>query len=349
MEPVIRDKNFMVETNIKRDGLKYYDIEDCEEMVLHGDIKLIDGKYRRLPEDIAKSVNECVDEMHDRTAGGRVRFITNSPYIAIHVELVSVLKMNHFPITGSVGMDLYSGTRYYGTFVPPFGVQNAFESVIDLDGEEREYTINLPLYSGVTRLFIGIKEGSVLKIPTPYRLDKPVVYYGSSITQGGCASRPGVAYQAILTRELNVDHINMGFSGGARGEDAIIDYVSDLPMSAFVSDYDHNAPSVSHLAATHEKLYREVRRKHPDIPILFLSRPKYHLNADERKRLEVVKATYEKAMSEGDYNVYFIPGPELLNEQVRECCLVDNTHPTDAGFVSMAYAILPTLKKMLNL
>lgn len=348
MEPTIRDKNFIVETNIKREGLKYIDIEECDEMLLHG-VQLIDGKYRRLPEDIAKSVNECVDEMHDRTAGGRVRFITNSPYIAIHAEMVSVLKMNHFAITGSVGMDLYSGTRYYGTFVPPFGVDTVFESVIDLDGEEREYTINLPLYSGVKRLFVGIKEGCTLKAPSPYRLDKPVVYYGSSITQGGCASRPGVAYQAILTRELHVDHINMGFSGGARGEDPIVDYVAGLEMSAFVSDYDHNAPTADHLRATHEKLYRAVRKNHPDIPILFLTRPKFHLDANEKLRLEIVKETYEKALSEGDSNVYFIPGPELLNEQVRECCLVDNTHPTDAGFVSMAYAILPTLKKMLNL
>ncbi len=348
MEYQIRDKNFIVETNISREGLKYYDIEECDEMVLYG-VKLMDGRYRRIPEELAKSVNECVDEMHDRPAGGRVRFITNSPYIAIHAETVNVLKMNHFAITGSTGMDLYSGTRYYGTYVPPFGVETAFEGVVDLDGEEREYTINLPLYSGVKRLFVGIKEGCTLKAPSPYRLDKPVVYYGSSITQGGCASRPGVAYQAILTRELNIDHINLGFSGGARGEDPIIEYIASLEMSAFVSDYDHNAPSVDHLRATHEKLYRAVRRNHPDIPILFLSRPQYYLNEPEKLRLEIVKATYEKALSEGDKNVYFIPGPELLTDEVRDCCLVDNCHPTDAGFVSMAYRILPVLKKMLNL
>jgi hypothetical protein len=120
-------------------------------------------------------------------------------------------------------------------------------------------------------------------------------------------------------------------------------------MSAFVSDYDHNAPSLDILRGTHEKLYRAVRKNHPNIPILFLSRPQFHLNDNEKIRLEIVKATYEKALAEGDNNVYFIPGPELLNEQVRECCLVDNTHPTDAGFVSMAYAILPTLTKMLDL
>ncbi len=348
MEPTIRDKNFIVETNIQRDGLKYIDIENSDEMLLHG-VKLIDGKYRRIPEELAKNVNECVEEMHDRPAGGRVRFITNSPYIAIHAEMVNVLKMNHFAITGSTGMDLYSGTRYYGTFVPPFGVDTGYEGVIDLDGEEREYTINLPLYSGLKRLYVGIKEGCTLKSPSPYRLDKPVVYYGSSITQGGCASRPGVAYQAILTRELHIDHVNLGFSGGARGEDPIIDYIANLEMSAFVSDYDHNAPTLDILRGTHEKLYRAVRKNHPDIPILFLSRPQFHLNADEKIRLEIVKATYEKALSEGDKNVYFIPGPDLLNEQVRECCLVDNCHPTDAGFVSMAYAILPTLKKMLDL
>lgn len=348
MESQIRDKNFIVETNISREGLKYYDIEECKEMVLYG-VKLIDGRYRRLPEELAKCVNECVDEMHDRPAGGRVKFITNSPYIAIHAKTVNVLIMNHFPTTGSTGMDLYGGTRYYGTYVPSSNFETAYESVIDLDGEEREYTINLPLYSGLTRLYVGIKEGCTLKAPVPYRLDKPVVYYGSSITQGACASRPGCAYQAILTRELNIDHINLGFSGGARGEDPIIDHIANLEMSAFVCDYDHNAPTVDVLRATHEKLYRAVRNNHPDIPILFLSRPKFYLNKDEKMRLEIIKTTYERALSEGDKNVYFIPGPDLINEQVRECCLVDNCHPTDAGFVSMAYAILPTLKKMLSL
>lgn len=343
------DKNFAFEPTVKREGLTFFNVLETPEFSIHG-VFHDNGKYRRMPEDVAKAVSEGVYHLHTNTAGGRIRFITNSPYVAIRAEVENCGKMSHFPFTASIGLDLYAGKRYVGTFVPPFGIQYCFENVVDhnLEGEQI-FTINMPLYTDVKKLYVGLKEGCVLKAAPEYTVTNPIVYYGSSITQGGCASRPGNAYENIVTQLLDCDHINLGFSGSAYAEDVMIDYLASLDMSLFVCDYDHNAPSVDHLVNTHEKLYRAVRKTHPSTPILFLTRPKYHLNNDEVRRLNVVRTTYEKALNEGDKNVYFITGPELMNEQAWESGLVDNTHPNDCGFVSMGYKVSEAVKEILKL
>ena len=343
------DKNFAVQSTIERQGLVYMNVEDRAEMSVHG-VFLDDGKYRRLPNEVAKNTNEGVHYLHTHTAGGRIRFVTNSPFIAVLVKYNCVEKMPHFPLTGSIGLDLYRNNIYISTFTPSMGITDTFEGIKDIpESGEAEYTINMPLYSGVSEIYVGLKEGSVLKSASPYKITKPVVYYGSSITQGGCASRAGNSYQSIISRILDVEYLNLGFSGSAKGEKAISDYIASLDMSAFVLDYDHNAPSVDHLRATHKPLFDNVRKNHPDLPILLLTRPKYHLTDEEKQRLEVVKQTFETAIAEGDKNVYFIPGNELIEERFSEIVLVDNCHPNDAGFASMAYAIIPVLKKMLGL
>lgn len=342
------DNNFAVNSSITQEGLTYINVESRKEFSVHG-VYFEDGKYRRLPEEVAANTNPGVHFLSTDAAGGRVRFKTNSPFIAIYATYDHVGKMPHFPFTGSVGFDVYRNGIYIRTFVPPMEVNDTFESIIDVPAEDAEYTINLPLYSGLTSLNIGLKEGSSLSPADPYDITLPIVYYGSSITQGGCASRPGNAYQSVISRVLNAEFINLGFSGSAKGETAISDYIASLEMSAFVLDYDHNAPTVEHLMATHKPLFDNVRKHHPDLPILLISRPKHHLTEDEVKRLEVVRNTYETAIAEGDKNVYFIPGNELIEERFAEHALVDNCHPNDCGFLSMAYMILPVLKKMLNI
>lgn len=341
------DKNFSVNTQIQREGLRFYNIEQ-QPFAVYG-VQMDDGRYRRLPESVAKATSEGVLQLHTNTAGGRVRFVTDSPYIAISAKMDGLGKMPHFPFTASIGMDLYTGKKYLGTYVPPMTATEGFEGVIDIkDPCDREYTINFPLYSNVIALYVGIKEGCSLKAAPAYSLEKPIVYYGSSITQGGCASRPGNAYESIIGRDLDCDHINLGFSGNAKGEDAITEYIAGLEMSVFVLDYDHNAPTVEHLQNTHEKMFKRIRQSHPDLPILMLTRPKYYLTEHEIERLTVVENTYKNAVAAGDKNVYFIPGPDLLIDMVRESALVDNCHPTDAGFVSMAYVVGKKIKEILN-
>ena len=344
------DKNFAVPAEIQHEGIKFYNVEEAP-FKIYG-VRREGDLFRRLPEAVAASVSPGVLHLHSHTAGGRVRFVTDGTVIAIHAEMEGLGRMNHFAFAGSAGFDLYTGSRYVKTFVPPLDMTDGYDSLLDFSsrfkaGEKRVFTIHFPLYSRVRRLFVGVKEGCVLEAAPEYRFATPVVYYGSSITQGGCASRPGNAYQNIISAELDCDHINLGFSGNAKGEPLMADYIAGLNMSAFVLDYDHNAPTPEHLAATHEPFFKRIRAAHPDLPILILTRPQYYLSAEEQERLAIARTTYENALAAGDKNVYFIAGPDLV-ASVRNNALVDNTHPNDAGFVSMARAIGPVVAKMLG-
>lgn len=349
------DKNLKVETSIEREGLVFYDV-DQDPFLIYGVFKE-NGLYRRMPETVAKSVSDGVYSLHTHAAGGRIRFITDSPYVAIKV-VIGIWKMSHFALTGSAGFDMFAEFngkhRYAGSFVPPFDFKREYEAVKDFNLEsdadnkaEKIITINMPLYSTVKSLYIGIKEGSVLKAAPGYSNEKPVVYYGSSITQGGCASKPGSCYQSILSRRFNLDYINLGFSGSAKAEDAMIDYIKSLDMSIFVLDYDHNAPDIDHLRATHSKMFNAIREAHPFLPILILPRPRYYLTAEDEKRFEIIQNTYLAAKEKGDENVYFLSGKQLM-EMVEDNGSVDGTHPTDSGFFSMAKAIGEVFEEILQ-
>ncbi|MBP3337232.1 MAG: hypothetical protein J6L59_02350 [Clostridia bacterium] len=331
------DGNFTIETKIDKKDIKFYKIDEAPFKV-YGVFKE-NGKYRRMPEDIAKSVSEGVYVLHSNTAGGRVKFVTDSPYIAIHAKMDGLGKMPHFALTGSAGFDLYVDNYYAKTFVPPFEVEDGYESIIDIGKKEcREITINFPLYSNVCKLYIGLQDSASVSEAEPYKNAKPIVYYGSSITQGGCASRPGMSYQAIVSRAFNYDYINLGFSGNAKAEDEMIDYIKNLDMSIFVYDYDHNAPTVEHLEKTHEKMFKAIRQKHPLLPVIMMSRPKHFLTEEEKTRRSIIETTYRNAILSGDKNVYFIDG-EALTELCKDSGTVDNCHPTDFGFASMAKAL----------
>ncbi|MBR5504790.1 MAG: hypothetical protein IKV73_00580 [Clostridia bacterium] len=331
------DDNFKVETQIEKNDIRFYKIDESP-FKIYGVFKEND-KYRRMPDNIARKVSEGVYRLHTNTAGGRVRFVTDSLYIAIQSKMDGLGKMPHFALTGSAGFDLYVDNCYVNTFMPPYDISDGYESLFEFgEKERREITINFPLYSNVNELYIGLQGTALLEEAKPYGNTKPIVYYGSSITQGGCASRPGMAYEAILSREFNYDYINLGFSGSAKAEDEMIEYIKNLDMSVFVYDYDYNAPTVEHLAQTHEKMFKAVREKKPHLPIIIMSRPKYFLTQEEKTRKEIIETTYLNAVSAGDKNVYFIDGKKLT-ELCKECGTVDNCHPTDFGFASMAKAL----------
>ena len=278
--------------------------------------------------------------------------MTDSPFVAIHAVMEGIPHYCHMSMIGSTGMDLYAGEKgaekYRGSFIPPYDMEGGYESIVHIpDQQERIITINFPLYSSLTKLYIGLENGSSLKKAPDYTYKVPIVTYGSSITQGACASRPGNCYQHFLTRELDCDHWNLGFAGGARAEEAIVEWIKHLTMSVFLYDYDHNAPSAEYLAATHEKMFRAIRQAQPDLPIIIMPRPVYDLNDEERERLEIIRRTYENAKDVGDQHVYFIHGSTLMAD-IRDNGTVDTCHPNDSGFASMARAIAPVLKKILR-
>ncbi len=343
------DQNFKVEAQVKREGMSFYNIDNAP-FKIYGIFR--EGhKYRRIPEDVAMKVSEGVHVLHANTAGGRVRFKTDSKSISIITKMENIDKMPHFALTGSSGFDLYvkgsDGYNYIKTFTPPFDLSNGYESGIEFEDRKlRDITINFPLYSDVCELLIGIEDGATLSEGDLYASAAPMVYYGSSITQGGCASRAGSAYQGIISRRFDRDFINLGFSGNARAEDDMIDYICGLEMSMFIEDYDHNAPDIEHLRNTHEKLYKAVRAAHPEIPIIMMSRPKYYLTSEEQERLEIIRTTYNNAITAGDKNVYMLDGRQLM-EMAENEGTVDDCHPTDLGFASMAAALGDLLCKII--
>lgn len=350
------DTNFRVESDIKREGLAWHDVRRAP-FALYGLCREQEpGPFHRIPTVVARATSPGVEALNYQTAGGRVRFSTDSPYIAIHCVYANApYIMGHMPFCGSQGFDLYrdgeSGiSRYCKTFIPPVDLhRGGFDGIAEVgDGGMRSYTLNFPLYGGVAELYIGLADHSTLGPGLAYANSLPAVFYGSSITQGGCASRPGTCYQAHLSRRFSLDYINLGFSGNARGEEAIADYIAGLPMSCFVCDYDHNAPTPEHLAATLPRLYEKVRAAHTEIPILLVSRPDFSESDDCLRRRDIVYGVYRRARLEnGDRRVRFVDGARLFLGDCRGECTVDGIHPNDLGFYRMYLALAEVMQEFL--
>ncbi len=346
------DKNFALPTF---DGLdiEWHDIRKAP-FKIYG--LMDDGKqFVRMPSEVAQNVSAGVNTLSKYTSGGRARFATDSPFVAIAVEQPDYWVGSHMTALSTGGFDLYCddglNKGFVGSFQPDSTTKKT-KNVVRMNGRAWEdgihnFTLNFPLYAEVHNVYIGIKKGSTLTEGKAYEEKEPIVYYGSSITQGGCASRPGTCYQNLICTQNNIDYINLGFSGSARGEDTMAEYIADLPMSIFVYDYDHNAPDAEHLRATHEKFLRIIRKKHPTIPVIMLSKPCLNINdGQDYERRQIIIDTYNKLKAEGDNNVYFIDGYEMLKGEFANECLVDYCHPTDLGFSRMASAIMKIFNKL---
>lgn len=339
------DNNFKEMGKLDLEGLTYH---DARELDVYG-VTYEDGLFRRMPENVAFSVSHNVGLIARESAGGRVRFVTDSPYIAIFVKYRAVSKVPSYSNTASLGFDLYSKTRYIDAYVPNRDTETELEGVVHtpLVGEN-EYTIYFPICSEISSLYIGVKAGSVLKKAPRYALSTPIVYYGSSTTQGAGASRPGTTYEGYVSRNLDADYINLAFWGNALGEEKMAEYIAGLKMSAFVYDYDYNAPSVEHLEKTHESFFKIIRKAQPNLPILMCSAPKYDKDEKMERRNEIVKTTYENAVKAGDEKVAFLSGKDMLAE-VKDDCLADSVHPSSVGFWAMSKHIERALRELLHL
>ena len=348
------DKNFEVKAPLNDDeNLDFYPVPN-EKIALYG-VFYENDRFVRLPKEVADINSEALTRLYTKTAGGRIRFTTNSKRIRIIATWDSKSCLLHMPSTGVCGFtlqeDFSDGTnRYINTFIPPSDASSGYESEKTFaDSKERNFTIYFPLYNNVTGLTIAVEKGATMKPGLPYKDIKPILYYGSSITQGGCASRPDNSYESIITKWNNIDHINLGFSGGCRAEEPISNYMAGLDVSIFVCDYDHNATTVEFLKNTHFKLYETFRSKNPNVPILFISRPNFYTGAtmNPEARLKIIKSTYNKAKKLGDKKVYFLDGRKLFGREYN-LCTVDGTHPNDLGFYFMAKAINKMLEKIIK-
>ena len=311
--------------------------------------------FVRMPNKIVRNVSPGLDYTSRYTAGGRIAFSSNSRFITIKVIYDSLDMMYHMPLTGQAGFTLEevknNKENHIFTFVTSFNDEYGYDSSTRLfkTKKMRDYVLYFPLYNRVKTLELIIEDGSLIKPFNPYKDIKPILYYGSSITHGGCASRPDNSYQSMITKDLRIDHINLGFSGNAKGEDLMGEYISNIDCSCFVYDYDHNAPDENHLKETHEKLFLKFRNTHPTTPVIMLSAPNYYTDKKVYEpRRQVVEQTYKNALARGDKNVYFIDGRYIYPAKIREFCTVDGAHPNDLGFYQFYLKISKVLKKLIK-
>ena len=346
------DKNFSFSSTITKEGKAFYRIpHNC--FALYGVFYDEKKGFLRMDYDAAFEISEGVRSLTTFTAGGRLRFKTDSSSLGISVSYESLCKMSHMSLT-NMGFSLFEIVDGKETFVgimpPKFTDEKGYEATLPLKGGKmREYILYFPNYNEVFELSVILDEGARVEKGAPYRELKPILYYGSSITQGACASHPGNDFVNLLSRWLKTDVLNLGFAGNAKGEQEIADYIASLSPSVFVLDYDHNAPTLEHLNNTHYNFYETFRKKHPTLPIVLLTRPSFEHFPDAAARREIVKQTYIRAKNNGDSNVFFIDGETLYQSLHREGCSADTCHPNDVGFYRMAEVIEPVLKNLLNL
>ena len=313
---------------------------------------------RRLPELAAGTIPEAVDMLAWHTSGATLGFKTDSDRICLRVKLACSKVMDHMTAIGSGGFDLYMGPPERRIFCAStrFPANAAEYSVIlikDIPAAGmREYLLDFPLYSNVAALEVGLTPGAKLAAPTPWSSDKKVVVYGTSITQGGCASRPGMCMANMLSRRWNMEVVNLGFSGSGKGEPEVMELVSSVPDPAlFVLDYVVNA-GLKGFRETLPGAVDIIRLRHPLVPVALLT--PMHLcrelwnpkRAEEfREICAVMRDEAERRRNAGDQNVHYVDG--TVDAPDWHEFMVDGVHLTDLGFYMQTQKVAPQLEKLL--
>ena len=314
------------------------------------------SRFDRLPAVAEKKVRPPVWKLSRDSAGMSVDFTTDADSLAVRWTLLSPqLAKPHMAATGVSGVDLYvrqgEGWQFVATARPTKFPTNESTLAVGLGKGEKRYRLYLPLYNGVGSLGIGAPKEAAFAWDKP-DAEPPIVFYGTSITQGGCASRPGMAYPAILGRRLDRPVINLGFSGNGRLEPEMAELLGDLDPALYVIDpLPNNFPQ----QAAHRlpKFLEIIREKRPTTPILLAGGPRYADSPALPARAERVAAAdrvTEKVVqdrrSKGDARLYFVAGSDLAANGGEGT--VDGTHPTDLGFMLMADDLEPAIRNALQ-
>ena len=311
-------------------------------------------RYERLPDSLRNISRKPVWALGQNSAGLALRFRSNSTTIAAKWEVLLNRNMNHMTPTGIKGLDLYclqDGKWVFVNSGRPSGKVNEAKIISYMKPVEREYMLYLPLYDGVTSLSIGVDslaEISQPEINLPIR-EKPVVFYGTSILQGGCASRPGMAHTNIISRWLNRECVNLGFSGNALLDLEIAEVMAGVDASVYVLDFVPNA-NVQQMKERADKFYTIIRSRHPDTPVIFLEDPIFtHTRFDQRiaeevaQKNETVNAVFQSLKKRGEKNIYMISSKDMLGHDGE--ATVDGVHFTDLGMMRYAELVCPIIKK----
>ena len=310
------------------------------------------GQIRRLPETLIEKIPR-LSFYGKRCPGARLCFRTDSARIGVRLTFETLTVDPGMSIYACQSVAIYAGadrstSRFLGLLFPKAYDQMTFEGTVNKGEGLEDVVIWLPRNEVIAHVEILVEDGAEVLPPTPFRYEKPILYYGSSITEGGCCMTNTCGYAALISRHLDVDYYNFGFSGNARGDLNMAEHIAGVDMSIFVYDYDYNAPTAEHLAATHEPFFKVIREKNPTLPVVMMSQPAITYRDAHKKRREIIRATYENAKRAGDENVYFIDGETFFGEADRELCTVDRVHPNDLGFYRMAGVVEPVIRKILE-
>ena len=324
-----------------------------------------ENPYQRFPTRAKDNVRGSVWGLSRHSAGECIQFTTNAKEIYVKYVVTGGRAMNHMPATGVTGVDLYTKDRHgkelwVGAGSYSFGDTVRYQfgrgnQLIDFDGgREHLYTLYLPLYNEVKYMEIGVKEGDKFKFE-PLRQDRPIVAYGTSITHGACASRPGMAWANILSRRLARPVINLGFSGNAYFEKGVIDMLGEIDAKAYIFDALPNSHTISPmevLTDTIVKAVKQLRQARPDAPILLADHLGYphggtisYWKKQENHANKAQKAAYEQLIAEGMTEVYHLTYDEL---GMTQDATVEGIHPSDYGMVLYADAYEKKMREILN-
>lgn len=342
---------FAQDSNPKTEKIKYY---GKEYFIIEGTgipENEKESPYDRLPLASKDKVRKAVWDLSKNSAGITVRFFSNSSQIKIKWNLLNDTRMNHMAETGIKGVDLYTrvnGEWKYVNTGKPTGKNNEASLVSTLSKENREFKVWLPLYDGVTKLEIGIDSLANIEKPMPSN-KLPIVFYGTSITQGGCASRTAMAYTTIISRKLDVDCINLGFSGNGKMESAVVDVIGGIKASFYVIDCLPNM-SVAEVTERVGPLAQSLRARNSNTPIVFVENIEYSKIFYEeatRKLIQdkndALKAEFDKLKQAGMKNIHFISAKNAIGNDNE--ATVDGVHLTDLGYTRMAAHLIKEFKK----
>jgi lysophospholipase L1-like esterase len=335
---------------------------DASEFPVYGKITdATNARYERLTASLKDVARTPVWNLGRNSAGLYIRFTSNS--LAIHLRWVPLTNntMSHMTDTGTKGLDLYGltedGWRFVRSARPKEGLKKGEVQTAKLvcGKVEREYMLYLPLYDGLASLEIGVEEGAFIKAPsveTPSN-DKPVIMYGSSILQGGCCSRPGMAHTNILSRRLDRTVINLGFSGNALIDYEIAEYMASYPdPGVYVLDYVPNATK-DQIDERAVKFFRILRDAHPDVPVVFVEVPYFPTRAFDKGadrvwsgKNEAQKRVFDTLKKAGEKNIFYIVSEGMIGDDGE--ATVDGLHFTDLGMMRYVDHVYPTIKKALS-
>jgi hypothetical protein len=316
--------------------------------------------FDRLPAKAEGVVPDAVWGLSRQSAGLCVRFVTDATTIQARWTVTSNrLAMPHMAATGVSGLDLYVKTpqgRWHWLAVgqPREPLTNTATLVSGIPEGKRQYLLYLPLYNGVSALDLGIPRDRMLARPelSGTAAGKPIVFYGTSITQGGCASRPGMVHTAILGRRFDRPVYNLGFSGSGRMDSELASLLAELDPVVYVLDCLPNMIA-SVVEKRVEPFVKTLRAAHPGTPIL-LAEDRTYANAflvpsqQERNRSSraALKKAYERLKAEGIRELYYLEGDPQVGGDGEGT--VDSSHPTDLGFSRMAEVFGAALEPILR-